>query len=66
MTSEEYLFSIILVARLKVTRLWCDRDASLKPTVFFKGQGCGSASVGKDLGHLLCGSLLEDFYIGVL
>ena len=33
---EEYLLSIILVARLKVTGLWCDHDVSLKPTVFLR------------------------------
>ena len=65
MTSEEYLLSIILVLRLKVTGLWCNHDASSKPAIFFMGQGCDSASVGKDLGHLLCGSSLEDFYLRV-
>ena len=66
MTSEDYLLGIILVARLKVTGLWCDRDASSKPAVFFRGQGCDSASGGKNFDHLSCGSLLEDFYLRVL
>ena len=66
MISEEYLLDVILVAKSKVTGLWCDRDAGLKPVVFLRRQGCGCASVGKDLGQLLHGSPLEDFYLGVL
>ena len=65
MTFEEFFLDIILVVRSKATGLWHDRDASLKPTVFFRRQDYGSTPVGKDLGLLLCGSSLEDFYLRV-
>ena len=65
MISEEYLLGVILVVGSKVTRLWHDRDVSLKPVVFLRRQGCGSALIGKGLGQVLCGSPLEEFYLGV-
>ena len=65
MTSEEYLLGVILVVRSKVTGLLCDCDASSKSAVFLRRQGYGSAPVGKDLGQLLYGSSMENFYLGV-
>ena len=66
MISKEYLLDIILVVRSKASELWYNRDVSLKPVVFFRRQGCGYTPDGKDLGQLLCGSPLENFYLGVL
>ncbi|XP_073107859.1 uncharacterized protein [Elaeis guineensis] len=52
-------------ACLEATELWCDRTMSSKPTIFLGRQGCDGAPIRKDLGQLLYGSPLEDFYFGV-
>ena len=50
-TSEEYLFSVILVASLKAIELWHDCSLSSKLIVFLRRQGCGGAPIRKDLGN---------------